>query len=443
VISTYPLRLHKLALFGALVTISLTTVAAYASRNPSAKLTVISKGAMSKAGYYIPQRLTLTPTKPAGVKKEPKYEGTPMYGVIHFGFGKSDDFTVVLDEPNGEAGGNLYVDSNRDGDLTNDAPMAWERRAQKFKNQQTGKDVVSVIYSGQTLLKPKWAGKSDGFALSMYRFSPETAKMRELPADLILYYRDYGREGKIKLGQKVYSIMLLDELATGRYDQIAHGTNEPMHVSLLIDRDGNGKFGKGEQYDLNKPFNIGGTTYEVDKIAKDGSRLALRISKQQVAELPFPQDLSVGKPVLAFSHPLIGDKSVNFPGDYKGKIVLLDFWATWCGPCRVELPGLIQAYEKYHDKGFEILGVSLDKENQLTQVQAFLKEYKMTWPQIYDGKYWNAEIGQMYGIDSIPHPILVDGTTGKIVADGNALRGEVLEDTIAKALAGNRTASEK
>src|SRR5262249_41413356 len=153
--------------------------------------------------------------------------------------------------------------------------------------------------------------------LAIYRFAPETAKARGIPTDMLLYYRDYGREGKLDLGGKSYSIMVLDELASGRYDQVAHGEKEPPKVSLLIDRDGNGRFGKGEQYDLSQPFNIGGTTYELDKLSADGSSLKLKKSSKVVAEIPMPADLGSGKPAIAFTRPSLEGKSVSFPQDYK------------------------------------------------------------------------------------------------------------------------------
>ena len=81
-----------------------------------------------------------------------------------------------------------------------------------------------------------------------------------------------------------------------------------------------------------------------------------------------------------------------------------------------------------------MLGISLDQEGKAAAVQAFVKENKMPWPQVYDGKYWSAEVAKLYNIDSIPAAFLVDGATGKILARGNQLRGEELEGTIAKAL---------
>jgi thiol-disulfide isomerase/thioredoxin len=140
----------------------------------------------------------------------------------------------------------------------------------------------------------------------------------------------------------------------------------------------------------------------------------------------------------AFKATDIEGKERSFPADYKGRVVMLDFWATWCGPCVGEVPGLVAAYGKYHDRGFDVLGISLDQANSLDRVRAFMKQYGMTWPQVYDGKYWDARIARFYGIRSIPSAFLVDGDTGKVLASGNSLRGDALDRTLAAALSEKR-----
>ncbi len=115
---------------------------------------------------------------------------------------------------------------------------------------------------------------------------------------------------------------------------------------------------------------------------------------------------------------------------YKGKIVLIDFWATWCGPCVEELPNVIAAYAKYHAKGFEIVGVSLDKDR--ATLLAFLKEKNMTWQQYFDGQGWQNKVSTANGIDSIPATFLLDGE-GKIIAKD--LRGGALDQKLATLLA--------
>lgn len=144
---------------------------------------------------------------------------------------------------------------------------------------------------------------------------------------------------------------------------------------------------------------------------------------------------SAGQKAPAFVAKTVDGKTVRFPEDYKGKIVLLDFWAMWCGPCRAEMPNVTAAYEKYHGKGFEVLGVSLDRAQESTKLKSFVNDNKMPWPQIYDGKYWQADVAVKYGIKSIPRPILIDGSTGVILAEGPDARGPRLGAAIEKALA--------
>ena len=110
--------------------------------------------------------------------------------------------------------------------------------------------------------------------------------------------------------------------------------------------------------------------------------------------------------------------------DYLGKYVLLDFWASWCGPCRQENPNLVKAYAAYKDKGFEILGVSLDnKDGKEAWVKAIEKD-GLTWTQVSDLNSWNNEVARSYGVRAVPQSYLID-PQGIIVAEN--LRGETLE----------------
>jgi thiol-disulfide isomerase/thioredoxin len=252
-------------------------------------------------------------------------------------------------------------------------------------------------------------------------------------AKTLLYYGDYAREGTVKIGEKSHPALLMDPLTTGDF----RGTkDEKAQPALMLDLNGDGKFDRRhESFRVGKPFNIGGTTYEFSGMTASGASFELVKSPATVEETKPMVSLSAGQAALPFQAKTMDGNAVNFPESYKGKIVMLDFWATWCGPCVGELPNITGAYEKFHPQGFEILGVSLDREKAEAKLAAFTKEKNMPWPQVYDGKYWSAELAQKYYIESIPHAFLVDGDTGMIVAEGDSIRGENLVPAIEKALA--------
>lgn len=143
--------------------------------------------------------------------------------------------------------------------------------------------------------------------------------------------------------------------------------------------------------------------------------------------------LAAGQKIIDFAEKDMAGNPLDTKA-YRGKVVLLDFWATWCPPCREEIPHIVKAYEKLHPQGFEIIGISLDSENR-AGLEQYLAQNKMTWPQYYDGKHWDTKLSKLYGLESIPHMYLVD-EQGIVRHDRATLRGPgTLEKAVEELLA--------
>jgi thiol-disulfide isomerase/thioredoxin len=169
--------------------------------------------------------------------------------------------------------------------------------------------------------------------------------------------------------------------------------------------------------------------YPDTKYGKNADKILDGIAKQAAAR-QIQDALAVGAVFPDFSEKDLSGQPLSV-ASRKGKVVLLDFWATWCGPCRAELPNVIKTYQKHHAEGFEIMGVSLDSERD--KLDGFLKQQDgMTWPQYFDGQGWSNKLAAKYGVEAIPFAVLI-GPDGKII--GKDLRGDELEDAVAKALA--------
>ncbi len=124
--------------------------------------------------------------------------------------------------------------------------------------------------------------------------------------------------------------------------------------------------------------------------------------------------------------PDITGKEVKL-SSFRGKYVLVDFWASWCAPCRQENPNLVKAYQQFKDKNFTVLGVSLDRPGQKDKWIKAINDDKLAWTNISDLQFWNSPVVALYGFDGIPFNVLVD-PQGKVI--GQALRGPMLEQKL-------------
>lgn len=138
----------------------------------------------------------------------------------------------------------------------------------------------------------------------------------------------------------------------------------------------------------------------------------------------------IGRPAVDFAAEDLTGKRISL-SDYRGKVVLLDFWATWCGPCLAELPNVKQVHDKYKDKGLVVIGISLDRDR--SRLQSFVMQQGVHWPQIFEGG-GGYNIAQLYRVNAIPSTFLLDREG---VIRYTNLRGPRLERSVVRLL-GNR-----
>lgn len=161
-----------------------------------------------------------------------------------------------------------------------------------------------------------------------------------------------------------------------------------------------------------------------EEVKKNSFAIAVKENMEKVGAV------DIGSKAPDFSGPNPQGEEISL-GESMGKLTLIDFWAAWCRPCRLENPNIVNVYNKYHDQGFNIIGVSLDREDQRDRWLQAIEDDNLTWTQISHLQFWQEPIAQLYNVRAIPAAFLLD-EDGIIVAKN--LRGEALENKVKELL---------
>ncbi len=420
-------RRAPVVILAALLGVMTTFLGTTSAQAQKVHLKWVPAGAEARMTPVAPHSIELNAQKPAQIKRVPADVTHGLYGFLTLGpVEKPTRIDLLLDTPPGKPS-RLYVDANGNGDFTDDPRPQWEAKPYA---DNSGHHYTQMV--GGVTVPIKFGSVTLPMHLLLQRFDlADPARAGNKGA--ILFSPDYAREGELQLGAKSYHVMLLDAILTGDFRGI-RGQGH-LGVFLLIDVNGNGIFdSRGEIFSATQAFNIGGVSYAIRRLTASGDSFDLVPAAVPVSEIAPPPDLRIGKVAPGFNKKAMDGSTIRFPSAYRGKLVLLSFWASDCGVCAAEMPDIVKSYNMFHAQGLDIVGVSLDHEDAAAQIALFTKRLGMSWPEIYDGKWMQAEMAQLYFVHLTPSAVLVDGDTGKVIAAGADLRGGNLQKTLAVAL---------
>ena len=391
----------------------------------------------SRMGYR-PAKFSLMAERPAGILEEPEYRGTPSYGAFSVGNGPRSLTLFAVDEGPGEVG-RIFVDSNQNGDLTDDGPGEWE----KTRDIDGVANYMTVVPVRASLGTPLEESEEAEYRLFIYKRDGNTGGG---------FAKLSGRTGTIDLGDNTYTVVLHEQTNDGLFTVPASGdlTRRPVELCIDLDQDGTFKgvttmiddkeFRSPERFDLASPFQIDEQWY-LGRPSVSGNMLTLLPTEspnEQVLRSQAPVEvkplLKAGMNAPDFTVEAVDGKPLTL-ADYRGRVVILDFWATWCGPCQSAMPGLERVYQNVKDQGVEVLSLNVydDRKAFTSWIETNAgSKYNFTFGFDPSERGDKASVaGEKYHVPGLPTMYVID-TKGMITA---ALVGGGQEEKLLEALA--------
>lgn len=402
----------------AVLAVGLTTQAAMAKpiviNLPTVSTTALHTGKGHNAygrNFYMPAPLAISTNKPAGIKDLPVFSGKAYYGEFKLGNGNQSDTSFALDM--GGKVPTLYVDQDHNGDLAAYHYNSWKPYLQNGVPVDYG--TLSITLNAS--YKINGTTETTPYKVAVYVFVG--------PNPRLFTYTKTARLGSFEMNGKTEGALLVEDACTGIYKEPMQKLDASGHpvsstqippVELWV-----GDASKPSTYQelgsLSTPFKFDGKEY-VGTASVDGSKVVLTPSSLPLLAGPPPPKPLLAAGVMApnFTAILPDGKTVQL-ADLKGKTVILDFWATWCGPCQESMPHLEHIYNALKSGGkLAVLGVCVFDNKPAFDAWVIAKKGVYTFPVAYDpaGRGANSIAGKLYNVEGIPTTYLI-GPDGKII----------------------------
>lgn len=346
--------------------------------------------------------LTLSSTAPKSVKKTPT--GELIFATVRLA---GNAYTVAVDRTQP---GRAFFDKNRDGDLTNDPPV----RASGILEGPL-RERRSYLYEAQ--LPPDKIFKDPTIAFEL--------RDAGSPQEAFLWGPNYVFTGILTIDDRQHWTVVQPQ-----------PTPEGLKEYLYIDRNADNLFDPSfERFPLNQPFVVRGKAFRLTAVDRAKGKFLLSEVAEKVNEIAVPElgkYLPNGEAAPSFNAVTIDGQPVAFPADFKGKAVLLDFFASWYVYHLEGMPKLAALVDKHKAQNLAVLSVSLDEPDMAGEVRRVQPADKYPWPLIYEGKGRQSELAKTYRHFNFPMRYLVDGDTGRILAGPEELTNPKIGATLEK-----------